>query len=154
MKKSNQFTPNPKMPIPQQTSVRVRPVAEQNEPSMAAALLVATFGTISKRTIAIACFVAGALFGLVVLGWYVWPVEWTGMSYTELTPADKGLLIEVASDLAVYEADNPSLIELQQRWPELDDLACYLVNNQQVTPEDEIKLVYLAYKLNKRGCDE
>ena len=31
------------------------------------------------------CFVAGLVFGLVVLGWWIWPVNWTDATPKELS---------------------------------------------------------------------
>lgn len=147
MKKVNNYDTRPSMPIPQ-----LQPVNVTTEPNVKMMALTALWQSISRKWIAISCLLIGAIFGLTVLGWYVWPVEWTGGTYEHLTIEDKALLIELATDLNVYDASNPSLVELQQRWPELDSLACFVASGD-VTEDEKIKLVYLAYQVNQRGCE-
>lgn len=147
MKKVNNYDTRPSMPIPQ-----LQPVNVITEPNVKMMALTALWQSISRKWIAISCLLIGAIFGLTVLGWYVWPVEWTGGTYEHLTIEDKALLIELATDLNVYDASNPSLMELQRRWPELDSLACFVASGD-VTEDEKIKLVYLAYQVNQRGCE-
>jgi len=81
-------------------------------------------------------------------------VEWTGITYSNLQPEDKALLLDLATDLSVYDANNPALIDLQNRWSEVDELACYVANSGQVDTEQQIKLTYLAYRINNQGCND
>lgn len=147
MKKVTNFDTRPSMPIPQ---VQQRESAP--EPNIKAAILIAVWQSISRKWIAISCLIIGAVFGLTVLGWYVWPVEWQGGTYQHLTIEDKALLVEVATDLNVYDASNPALLELQRRWPELDSLACFVASGD-VTEDEKIKLYYLAKQINQKGCE-
>lgn len=147
MKKVNNYDTRPSMPIP-----RLQPVNVTTEPNVKMMALTALWQSISRKWIAISCLLIGAIFGLTVLGWYVWPVEWTGGTYEHLTIEDKALLIELATDLNVYDASNPSLMELQRRWPELDSLACFVASGD-VSEDEKIKLVYLAYQVNQKGCE-
>ena len=126
MKKVSNYDTRPSMAIPQ---VHVKPESA-SEPNMTRAALTAVWQSISRKWIAISCLLIGAVFGLTVLGWYVWPVEWTGGSYQHLTAEDQALLIELATDLNVYDVSNPALVELQRRWPEIDELACFVASQQ------------------------
>ncbi len=152
MKRTNEFKTQPQMIIP---TVRVKPVAAQ-EPNIKAiaikALVQTTIQGLSKRTLAIVCLVCGICVGLYY-GWIIAPVEWTNITYQNLQPADKALLLDLATDLSVYDADNAALIDLQNRWSEVDELACYVANSEQVDTEEQIKLTYLAYRINQRGCE-
>ena len=150
MKKVSEYSTKPSMPIPQPRTVRV---TSQPEPNMAKAAVVALWQSISRKWIAVSCLLIGAIFGLTVLGWYVWPVEWTGGTYEHLTLEDKALLIQVATDLNVYDATNPALAELQRRWPEIDELACFVAAHGNVAESEKIELVYLAKQVNQRGCE-
>lgn len=147
MKKVNNYDTRPSMPIP-----RLQPVNVTTEPNVKMMVLTALWQSISRKWIAISCLLIGAVFGLTVLGWYVWPVEYTGATYEHLTIEDKALLIELATDLNVYDASNPSLMELQRRWPELDSLACFVASGD-VSEDEKIKLTYLAYQVNQKGCE-
>ena len=78
-------------------------------------------------------------------------MEWTGGTYQHLTIEDKALLVDVAVDLNVYDANNPALVELTRRWPELDALACFVASGD-VSEDERIKLYYLARQINETGC--
>ncbi len=152
MKRTNEFKTEPRLIIP---TVRVKPVSVE-EPNIKAlaikALVQSTIQGVSKRTLALVCLVCGIALGLYY-GWIIAPVEWTNITYSNLQAADKALLLELATDLSVYDATNPQLFELQNRWPEVDELACSVIASGQVTDEDEIKLMYLAYQINQKGCE-
>jgi hypothetical protein len=151
MKRTNEFKTEPRLAIP---VARVKPVS-QPEPNIKAlaikALVQSTIQGVSKRTLAVICLVCGIGLGLYY-GWIISPVEWTSITYSNLQPEDKALLLDLATDLSVYDANNPALVELQRRWPELDTLACFVASGD-VTEDEKIKLVYLAYQVNQKGCD-
>ena len=156
MKRVNQFKTNPAMQIVEPKKTRkmtITAAVVTKEPSMKFAVIVALWQSISRRWIAISFLVIGVIFGLTY-GWVINPVEWTGMSYTELTPADKGLLIQVASDLHAYNPDSQQVQELRTRWPELDELACFAAKNQVTDNAEKTRLVSLAYKINQKGCEK
>lgn len=146
MKKVTNFDTRPSMTIPQ---VQQRESAP--EPNMKAAVLTAIWQSISRKWIAITFVVIGIIFGLIY-GWIVDPVEYVGATYQHLTIEDKALLVEVATDLNVYDASNPALLELQRRWPELDSLACFVASGD-VSEDEKIKLYYLAKQINGGGCE-
>jgi hypothetical protein len=152
MKRTSEFKTEPRLVIP---TVRAKPIAAE-EPNIKAlaikALIQATIQGVSKRTLAIVCLVCGIGLGLYY-GWVINPVEWVNITYSNLQPEDKALLLDLATDLSVYDANNAALLELQTKWAEVDELACYVVASGQATPEDEIKLTYLAYRINQKGCE-
>lgn len=152
MKRTTEFKTRPQMIIP---TAQTKPV-EATEPNVTAlaikSLVQATIQGVSKRTLAVICLVCGIGLGLYY-GWIVSPVEWTNITYSNLQPADKALLLDLATDLSVYDANNPALVDLQNRWSEVDELACYVANSGQVDTEQQIKLTYLAYKINQKGCE-
>jgi hypothetical protein len=152
MKKTNEFKTEPRLIIP---TVRAKPIAAE-EPNIKAlaikALISATVQGVSKRTLSLICLVCGIGLGLYY-GWIIAPVEWTNITYQNLQPEDKALLLDLATDLSVYDANNAALVQLQNRWSEVDELACYVVASGQVSSEDEIKLTYLAYRINQKGCE-
>lgn len=147
MKKVSNFDTRPHMVIPQ---VQQRQAESAPEPNMGAAALIAIWQSISRKWIAITFVVIGIIFGLIY-GWIIDPVEWTGGTYQHLTIEDKALLVDVAVDLNVYDANNPALVELQRRWPELDSLACFVASGD-VSEDERIKLYYLARQINETGC--
>jgi hypothetical protein len=149
MKKVSNFDTRPHMVIPQ---VQQRQAESAPEPNMGAAALIAIWQSISRKWIAITFVVIGIICGLIY-GWLINPVEWTGGTYQHLTIEDKALLIQVATDLNVYDATNPALAELQRRWPEIDELACFVAAHGNVNESEKIELVYLAKQVNQQGCN-
>ncbi len=52
--------------------------------------------------VALVAFIIGLVIGLVVLGWGLWPVEWTNGSFSDLNDADQQEFVRlVASDYAL-----------------------------------------------------
>ena len=152
MKRQSEFKTKVSMPITQPTSQLEENKPEPNVNRIALyALLQTSIQGLTKRTIITFGLVCGLAFGLLV-GWVWWPVEYTGATYEHLTPEDKAVLIELATNLNVYNPNDPALVQLQNRWYEIDDLACF-VAGQNVTQEQEIKLTYLAYQINQKGCE-
>lgn len=148
MKRVNQFKTQPSIPLvepkqPEQvTVVTLPPIPGKNY-----------WNLLKEHEKLALAFGIGLFIGLVVLGWWLWPVQYTGASYADLTPEDKGVLIQLASDLNAYDQNSPAVQQLRQKWPELDQLACFVVNNQPIAEDEKIRLVSLAYKINQRGCE-
>lgn len=140
------------MVIPEVKQAAIKPEEPNANVALLQAILQTTIQGLTKRTIIISGLVCGLALGLMV-GWVWWPVEYTGATYEHLTPADKATLIELATNLNVYNPNDPALVQLQNKWPEIDDLACF-VARQGVTQEQEIRLTYLAYQVNQVGCND
>lgn len=150
MKRVTQFKTQPSIPIvepkrqqPEQVTVVTSPQIP-GKPSLLSLVK-------QHEKIAIVFLVFGICLGLL-WGWVIDPVEYTGAGYADLTPEDKGVLVQIASDLNAYDQNSPAVQQLRQKWPELDQLACFVVNNQPMAEDEKIRLVSLAYKINQRGC--
>lgn len=151
MKKVNHFDTKPFMPLTEARQTE-RPKPQQQYRVTTQAKIGIWLLVKAHEKVAILFLVIGICLGLTY-AWLISPVEWTGMTYEHLSPADKGLLLQLASDTAAYDPNNPAVLELRQRWPELDDLACFVVNNQPMAEDEKIRLVSLAYKINQKGCE-
>ncbi len=140
-------------PISEQpTQVHMREVAQPTAPPVAVGYfqrLVAEFKA-AKTAVAIS-FSIGAVIGLVWLGWYVFPVEWTGGSYADLRDSDKIALIEVMADLNAYDPQTPQVMKIGRGWQEMSDWACALAR-QEADPAQRARLNSLAYRQNGEGC--
>lgn len=152
MKRQNDFKTRPNMAIP---TARPQVAPSQHvaaDQSIALAALSAVGETISRKTIAFTSLLIGAVIGLTVFGWWLWPVEYTGASYGHLSPADKALIVEMASDLNAYDTSHPAVIDLRARWAELDGLAC-LVATQTADEAEQARLRFMALRINQQGCE-
>ncbi len=151
VKRANDFKTNPHMPIVAPRQAPQPAIIAADEPSIKTVALTAVWQTISRRTIAILFLLLGVSVG-IYYAWMINPVEWTGMSYEHLSPADKVLLVEIASDLNAYDPTHAAVIDLRGRWGELDGLACF-VATQTADPAEKDRLNYMAYRINGRGCE-
>ena len=59
------------------------------------------------RNLAITAFVAGLLVGLVLLGWWLFPVSWENASPAELSPAARAEYLRAAIDSYTLAPNNP-----------------------------------------------
>jgi hypothetical protein len=96
-------------------------------------------------------FVFGLIIGLVVLGWWLIPVQWTAVPYDLLGDNEKSILLDMASDLNAYNQASPQVQRLAQEWGEVDGLACAAAE-QEPDPARRIQYMALAYHINGRGC--
>ena len=46
----------------------------------------------------VAAFLIGVVVGLVVLGWWLWPVQWTNADLADLKPAQKQSYLSAVAD--------------------------------------------------------
>lgn len=62
----------------------------------------------------VAAFLLGAIVGLVVLGWWLWPVQWTNADPADLRPIHKDAYIQLVADsYAVTNDRDAALAEIQ-----------------------------------------
>lgn len=97
-------------------------------------------------------FVVGIAFGLVVLGWWVWPVKWVNAGFQHLRTTEQAQVVELAADLLSYDLKDERITEMFEHWPDAWRTACSLAG-QEPDRDKQIRLVTLAYILNKDGCN-
>jgi hypothetical protein len=93
----------------------------------------------------------GLVIGLVILGWWLFPVQWTDVPYDLLGTEEKAVLLEMASDLNAYGPASERVQDLAARWGEIDDLACAAAG-QEPDPARRVQFMALAYYINGHGC--
>lgn len=150
MKKANRFDTKPYLPVVQPQAAQPE-TRQEAQPTTIKTLVVTYIQNLSKRTLSIACLVAGLAIG-IYYAWMVNPVEWTGFSYEYLTPEEKGVIVQMASDLNAYNPESLAVQQLRHDWGELDGLACFLAD-QETNEAEQARLVYLAFRVNDRGCE-
>lgn len=104
----------------------------------------------AKLTVTLA-LAAGVLIGLPVLGWGVWPVEWTNSTFNELAPAHKQAVIDMATDLYAQDPMNPTVIRFVYLYPGVQDDTCTLAETA-VDPAVQARRRALAFKVSGQDC--
>ncbi len=93
-------------------------------------------------------FVVGATFGLTVLGWGVWPVEWTGVTLDHVTAVEQQMVTLTLAELNMFDDDNDFVDYALATWPNVNRVACAMAGDVDDVTQ-RIKLVGLV-----GGCDE
>lgn len=95
-------------------------------------------------------FVLGLIFGLTVLGWWLFPVEWTGGWPSDMTPAYQETYVRAVADLFAYNRDAERARALLGGWGG-DSVACSLAGRAS-SFEEWARLVAVAHATNGVGC--
>ena len=88
--------------------------------------------TKNPLTIGIIAFILGAIFGLVVLGWWVWPVEWTNANPEALSPEWQEEYMRMAIEAFAYSGDTA---KAQERYSALGANADEVLAQVNLNPE-------------------
>jgi hypothetical protein len=100
--------------------------------------------------IAVVAFIAGLVIGLVVLGWWLWPVEWTDATIADLQTADQQEYVRlVAADYALQ----PDSAQAAAAIARLGDDAPEVISDTLGTSvgEDAIRVAQLRAVLESTG---
>jgi hypothetical protein len=80
--------------------------------------------------VAIVSFVAGLFIGLVVLGWGLFPVQWTGAGPAQLAPADQANYLIALADSFAVRGNAETAQNSLRGWPEANEAICNLAATQ------------------------
>jgi hypothetical protein len=81
--------------------------------------------------VGIASFLVGVVIGLVVLGWWLWPVQWTDAGPSDLRPEFQEIYLRMAID---SYSRQPDPLAAQQRVQEVGSQALSILQNIQANP--------------------
>lgn len=95
-------------------------------------------------------FIAGFLIGLIVFGWWLWPVVWVDAGPGELAPADQALYVQASADLYSYQRSQWRVQRELAPWGG-DVVACELARQSDDLGQ-QARLVAAAYAVNGKGC--
>ena len=84
--------------------------------------------------VGIASFIVGLIIGLVVLGWWIWPVEWTDAAPEHLRTEFKEIYLRMAIDSYTLNQDP---VFVQQRINEVGDEATEILADIESNPENQ-----------------
>ncbi len=94
---------------------------------------------------------AGLFLGLVVLGWWLWPVQWVDAGFNELAAGEQALVLEMTADLYSYELDPVRVAQVMHDWQDGETILCAMVAS-----EDDVwarmRLTAIAAVRNGEGC--
>jgi len=62
------------------------------------------------------CFVVGVLIGLIILGWWLWPVKWTNASPEQLQKDYQADYVRMAIDSYIKTQDAPTAKARLNTW--------------------------------------
>ena len=99
---------------------------------------------------ALVAFIAGLLIGLVVLGWWLFPVEFTGTSPAGLVPEYQAIFIRNAAELYSFDNNQEKLRQALSGWSG-DASACDLAQSA-TDVGDQARLIAAATIVNGQGC--
>ena len=77
---------------------------------------------------ALIAFIAGLILGLVVLGWWLFPVQYTGVDPSGLVPEYQGMYVRNAAELYAFDNNQEKLRTALSGWGG-DALACQLAQS-------------------------
>jgi hypothetical protein len=100
--------------------------------------------------VALLAFVVGLLLGLVVLGWWLFPVEWSGTDPSGLFPEYQSTYVRNAAELYSFDNNQDKLRSALGSWGG-DSVACELAASA-VDAGDQARLVAAAAIVNGQGC--
>ncbi len=95
-------------------------------------------------------FIVGLIIGLVFLGWYVWPVEWTDATPAQLAPEYQTAYVKMTADLYSLNGNAEMVQQALGGWGG-DVVACSLAEST-VDPGERARLEAVATVVNGAGC--
>ncbi len=103
-----------------------------------------------KSVIAVIGVVIGFALGLI-WGWYVDPVEWTGIRIKDIAEEDQLRYLTLVADVYASERNPQKVQEALAGWPNVDQAICQFAA-QSANPDTRSRLEALAFVRNGQGC--
>jgi hypothetical protein len=102
--------------------------------------------------VALVAFIAGLIIGLVVLGWGLFPVQYTGADPSGLFPEYQAIYVRQAAELYAFDNNQDKLRAALGDWGG-DQVACELAASS-VDQGDQARLIAAAAIINGQGCPQ
>lgn len=88
-------------------------------------------------------FIIGVIFGLVVLGWWLWPVEWTNANPEDMMPEEQSEYLRMSIEAYGYSGDGE---QAQLQYSRLGEDALVAMESIEINPENMDAKLLLDYK--------
>jgi hypothetical protein len=88
-------------------------------------------------------FFIGVIFGLVVLGWWLWPVEWTNANPEDMMPEEQSEYLRMSIEAYGYNGDGE---RAQLRYSRLGEDVESAMESIEINPENMDAKLLLDYK--------
>lgn len=99
-----------------------------------------------------AAFVVGLFIGLVVLGWWLIPVEWTGANIQNLDTNQQANYLKLVAELYSHQPGNGAKFQqILVGWNGVDTTICQTAATA-ADPAEKARLENLAFVVNPAGC--
>lgn len=99
-------------------------------------------------------FVIGLVLGLVVLGWWLWPVQWTDATPGQLAPQYQEAYVRMVSELYAFNGNAEMVQQAMSGWSgdvTGDAVACSMAAST-TDPSERARLEATAAVVNGTGC--
>ncbi len=99
-------------------------------------------------------FLLGLIIGLPILGWWLWPVEWTDATPGQLSPEYQEIYVTMVSELYAFTGDTAMVQEAMGGWAgdvSGDEVACSVAATA-TDPAARARLEATATVVNGSGC--
>lgn len=101
-------------------------------------------------------FILGLIIGLPILGWYLWPVEWTDAPPQALAQSDQDKLLRSVAELYSLDGNNAEKVkDTLSAWPAADAAyaICDMRANRAVDEAEQQRLEAVAFVVNGQDCN-
>lgn len=101
-------------------------------------------------TSVVLALLAGYLIGLIIFGWWLWPVEWTGATIANLPQVEQERYVTAVAELFSYDRNEWRARFYLAHWHG-DVVACDLAQKAQDFPT-RARFESVAFAVNGQGC--
>lgn len=103
--------------------------------------------------VGLGAFIVGFFIGLVIFGWGLTPVEWTGGGPQDLSETDQELYLITLARLYSVDNNQEHVQQALGRWDGAAQRVCQLAaDTRAVNPPEAQRLEAMAAALNNQGC--
>lgn len=92
------------------------------------------------------------LVGLVVFGWWLWPVQWEPSKLNDAPFYSQITYVQLISEWYAYTGDAERVHMYLNELDNADEIACFLADGEQQDLGRKARYVKVAYLKNGQGC--